>query len=307
MSTRNAAIILILATLMWGFMGVITRGLSSFGMTPMEIVFTRMALSATGLFFLVKLFGKEQLMFRWSDAWLFLLLAGCRVLTDCLLYQSHLLIPLGVCTTLQMTAPYYIVLFSIFLFNEKLNVIRVAALLFGFSGCVLATNALTGGGNMESLGILCAMGSGFAFGAYCVLGKVLPAKGYGSGTVLFWVFLFGSIMVAPFADIGHVINVATSNIEAVAYIAAMVAFTSCIPCYLQLRSMKVLEASKAGAILLCEVVFSTIIGSYLYGEFLNVYQILGIALILGSIMMMDLKWFRNRNKAKESAGAPPVS
>lgn len=305
MSEKASMLALLIATFMWGFIGIVTRELASFGLDAMQITEVRMLLTAVVMFVVLIVFHRDRMWIRLRDVWLFVLFGVVRVVSDVLLFYAQLLIPLGLSTVLQMTAPYYILIFSVFLFHEKLNGFKVAALFMGFFGCVFATGALNGCENLDVLGILCAMGSGLTFGMYCIGGKLLPERGYDSITVLFWVFLFGTAVFTPFVDVVEIVQVAVSDIEAFGWMIMMGVVMAAIPYYMQIKAMENMEAGKSGIILLVEAAVAVVVGAYLYNEVLEPLNIIGILMILASTLIMNLKWhMRNRERRRYRGNHP---
>lgn len=305
MSEKTSILLLLVATFIWGFIGIVTRELSSFGLDSPQITEIRILIPALAMLLILVLFRRDKLMIRLRDVWLFALFGVVRVVSDVLLFHAQVLIPLGISTVLQMTAPYYMLVFSVFLFHEKLNGFKVAALFIGFFGCVFTTGALNGCENLDMLGIVCALLSGLTFGMYCIGGKLLPERGYDSVAVLFWMFLFGTLAMTPFVDVVGIAETAVGNVEALVWILVMGIVMGAVPYYLQIRAMEGMEAGKAGIILLLEAPVAVVVGTILYGEVLEPLNILGIVMVIASIAIMNMKWHIRRRERGRVRGPPP--
>lgn len=287
MTQRTATMLVILATLSWGFMGMVCRKLATYGMTSMEISFLRLFFTTVIVLFVILLFKRSSFRIRKRDIGLLALMGITRCVTDILIYQSQLMIPIGITTVLQNTAPYYIMMFSVFLFKEKIGFTKLMALVIGFSGCIFATGALDGEKHLEILGIVCALGGGFFVSIYDVMSKYIPQKGYDNSTVLFWSFLCGTIFLTPAVNIPHLVGVMSINLEVVMYALVLVVVMSAVPCYMLILAMNVLEAGKTSILLLMEIVFSVCVGAIFYNELLNYVDLLGIALIMFSAILIS--------------------
>ena len=117
-------------------------------------------------------------------------------------------------TLLQMTAPYYVLAFSFFLFKEKVTAKKLFAVLIAFVGCVLVTGVLTGGTEgMNLFGIVCAMLSGLFYSVYIVGCKISSNHGHHPTTTMIYVFLTASLLTIPFANVPHVAGMFLQSIR----------------------------------------------------------------------------------------------
>lgn len=304
MSEKGWIVIIAIVTCLWGFIGIVTRELSANGLDYLQIAQTRMFIGFLAIVLILVVLRRKVMMIRLKDLWLFFFFGITRVITDVLLFHTQLVIPLGLSTVLQMTAAYDILLMSVFVFHEKLNILKIAALVIGFMGCVFATGALESGDNVDMWGVICGLMSGLTFAIFIIGMKLLPEKGYDEMSVLFWLLLIGTVTFAPFVDMMGMMNIAFTNDEALMWMLTMGVLMTAIPYYLQLRGMAHIEAGKAGILLPLEVAMAVVAGTFLYNEIMSPMNFIGIILIVSSTTFIG---FMNNKKCQdpEEEGQPP--
>ena len=135
-------LLIILAGIFWGSMGIFVRKLGTYGFTSVQIVAIRITLAA--LVFSIVLFIRDRSGFRITlrDLPLFLGLGFGSILFFTVCYFTAITImPLSTAAILLYTSPIWIMLMSMLFFREKLNRIKLIALVLAFAGCVLVLSS----------------------------------------------------------------------------------------------------------------------------------------------------------------------
>ena len=132
---------------------------------------------------------------RKKDIWVFLLFAVFKILSDLFLFKAQVLIHLSLSAVLQLTSPYWVLVFCVILFHERVTFRKVFAICMAFFGCMLVTGILSEDISFDTLGITFALLSGFAYATYTVGNKVLMDRGYSYNTVLFFIFLLSTLVL----------------------------------------------------------------------------------------------------------------
>lgn len=304
MSEKAWVLIIAVVTSLWGLIGIVTRELSAHGLDYLQIAQTRMFIGFITILLILIILRKKVMMIKLKDLWLFVFFGITRVITDVLLFYTQLIIPLGLSTVLQMTATYDILLMSIFVFHEKLNVIKIAALVVGFMGCVFATGALEHSDNVDMWGVVCGLISGLTFAIFIIGMKLLPKKGYDEMSVLFWLLLIGSVTFTPFVDTAGMMNIAITNRDALLWMLIMGVAMTAIPYYLQMRGMSHIEAGKAGLLLPLEVAMAVTAGTFIYNEIMSPMNFIGIVLIVSSITFIGFMNNKKHNDPEREEHTP---
>lgn len=287
---KNRALAAVLAAgTFWGTMGFFARSLYAAGFGPLEVAQTRIT---TGLVFVglyILLFNRSQFKVKLKDIWCFLGTGIVSLLLFSTCYFSALnYTSLAVAAILLYTAPFFVMILSLFLFKEKLNGKKIVALLLAFTGCVLVSGV--GGDTAFSWkGILLGLGSGFFYALYSIFGRYAINRGYGAWTMTFYTFLFCSIGCAFLSDwqvIGSTLVNDSSNILWVLGLGFVTAF---LPYVLYSTGLEHMESSKASILASVEPVVSALFGVFVFHEPISALGILGIALVLGAIVVLNVK------------------
>ena len=287
---KNKALFAVLAAgTFWGTMGFFARSLYAAGFGPLEVAQTRITtgLVLVGLYIL--LFNRSQFKIKLKDLWCFLGTGIVSLLLFSTCYFSALnYTSLAVAAILLYTAPFFVMLMSLLLFKEKMNGKKIFALLLAFAGCVLVSGV---GGNEEIswIGILLGLGSGFFYALYSIFGRYAINRGYGAWTMTFYTFLFCSIGCAFLSDwqvIGS--SVQTDN-SVLLWVLGLGFVTAFLPYVLYSMGLENMESSKASILASVEPVVSALFGVFVFHETLTAWGILGILMVLGAIVVLNVK------------------
>ena len=92
-------------------------------MGTMDIVTVRLVICTIGLIVVLGIFRRDQLKIDKKDILFFILVGAAKFLCTATMFQAqtHGNIPLSLSTVLQMTSPYYVMVFAFLLFGEKIT------------------------------------------------------------------------------------------------------------------------------------------------------------------------------------------
>ena len=282
-------LLIILAGCFWGSMGIFVRRLSSYGFTSVQIVSIRVTLAA--LIFSGLLLARDRSGFRISlrDLPLFLGLGFGSILFFTVCYFTTItMMSLSIAAILLYTSPIWIMLMSVLFFREKLNRRKILALILAFAGCILVSGI--SGNGITPVGLLVGLGSGIGYGLYSILGTVALRR-YAPFTVTTYTFLFaaaGSWMICNPGEMIQKFSAAPDLILLLFFCILTALVTAVIPFGAYTLGLQTVEASKAGIIATIEPMVATLIGIVFFSEPLNIFSGLGILLILGAIILLNL-------------------
>lgn len=287
---KNKALFAVLAAgTFWGTMGFFARSLYAAGFGPLEVAQTRIT---TGLVFVglyILLFNRSLFRVKWKDMWCFLGTGIVSLLLFSTCYFSALnYTSLAVAAILLYTAPFFVMLMSLLLFKEKMNGKKVLALILAFTGCVLVSG-VGGDEKFSWIGILLGLGSGFFYALYSIFGRYAINRGYGAWTMTFYTFLFCSVGCAFLCDwqvIGT--SVQTDN-SVLLWVLGLGFVTAFLPYVLYSIGLENMESSKASILASVEPVVSALFGVFVFHETLTAWGILGILMVLGAIVVLNVK------------------
>lgn len=281
--------LIILAGIFWGSMGIFVRRLGEYGFSPIQIVCIRMVLAA--LIFSVIQLVKDPKGFRISlrDIPLFLGLGLGSILFFTVCYFTSItMMSLSTAAILLYTSPIWIMLMSLLFFHEKLTAQKIIALVLAFGGCVLVSGI--SGGGLTLVGLLIGLGSGIGYGLYSILGTVALRR-YTPYTVTTWTFIIaaiGSILISHPADLMAIISFAPSIPDLLGFSLLTALVTAVIPFLAYTLGLRSVEASKAGILATVEPMVATLIGIFVFSEPLTLMSGVGVLLILAAVVILNV-------------------
>ena len=283
-------LLIILAACFWGSMGIFVRKLNTYGFTSIQIVAVRVTLAA--LVFSLILLIKDRKGFKISpkDIPLFLGLGLGSILFFTVCYFAAITImPLSTAAILLYTSPFWIMLMSVLFFHEKLNAVKIIALIMAFGGCVLVSGI--SGEGITFVGLLIGLGSGIGYGLYSILGTI-ALKRYSPYTVTTYTFIIaavGSWFICRPKDMFTKFDSAPNLAWLIFFCFLTALITAVIPFLFYTLGLHMVEASKAGILATVEPMVATIIGIVFFSEQLTILSGLGILLILVAVIILNLK------------------
>ena len=282
----------ILAGILWGMISIFLKPLVSLGLTSVQVMFFRGAVSA--LVLLVFLLIKDRSLLKISprDLWMFLG-TGVLSLTFFSLCYFTTIIEVGtsVAVILLYTSPIFILIFSRFLFKEKITALKVVALVMTFAGCVLVSG-IGGGSSMTARGFIIGLGAGFGYALYSIFSRYALAK-YNFFTVIFYTFVFSAISILPFCNIGGAGEAFT--LRGGLLLLGIAVLCTVLPYFFYTYGLSGLETGKAAILVTVEPLVGTLVGFLLWKEDVSVTKVAGIVLILVAVVLLGLP-SRNDNQ-----------
>ena len=281
--------LIIIAGVFWGLMGLFVRSFTALGFSSAHVAFLRLGVGALIFALIILIKGKSLFRLRLSELPLFLALGICSLsfFTVCY-FKAIELMPLSTAAILLYTSPIWVMLMSALFFKERLTARKLLALVMAFGGCVLVSGISGGGLSLPSL--LCGLGAGIGYALYSILGTVALRK-HEPLTVTFYGFLFGSL--GCFIACGPeslASAMAAAPLSTLIWLIPAAALISAVIPYLSYtQGLKTVEAGKASIIATVEPVVATLVGIVLYREGLSFLAALGIVLVLGAIVLLNIK------------------
>ncbi len=285
-------VLVLIAGVCWGSIGVFTKAIHALGFTEMQMLFVKGVLSAAVLFLLTLVRDRSQLRLKkWTDIRYFIGTGVCSFTFFSWAYMKAVnLTGIGVAAVLLYTAPTFVMLFSLLLFHEKMTKTKGLVLCMTFFGCFLVTGILEGGAQLSGTGILIGLASGVGYALYSIFGTYALRAGYGSLTISFYSFLTAAIcmlfLVEPAEVFGRI--TATGQWPLAVSFALL---TTVVPYLCYTKGLSGLPASRASVTATVEPVVAAILGITLFHEAVTPLKLLGILLVLSSVVLM------NREKA----------
>ena len=284
---RFAPLWVLIAGILWGSMGLFVKSLAALGLSSLSITAFRLTSGSFVMILSFLIFDRSKLKIRLRDLGWFVASAVFSVVAMSVLYFTSInATSMGVAAILLYTAPIFVMLMSCLLFKEKLTSKKLIALVLAFAGCVLVAGMA---GSATTFGILTGLGSGFAYALYSIFGVVL-LKRYHPFTVTVYTFTIAGIVSLLISNPTEQIPVLISGgSSAMVTAVAMGIVTAAIPYLLYTLGLRDMEASRASVLATAEPMVAAILGILVYHEDVTPTKLLGIALILGAILLLNAR------------------
>ncbi|MCQ2527243.1 MAG: DMT family transporter [Lachnospiraceae bacterium] len=297
-----AYIEVIAAGILWGCMGLFVRNLNTLGLATMGIVAIRCFITCILVLLYLAIFKRELLKIKLKDIWCFLGTGFCSVLFFNFCYfKSMTLTSLSIAAILLYTSPAFIMVMSFFLFKEKFNRFKVAALVMTFVGCIFVSglmNTLVNGGNLtlSPAALLLGLGAGFGYALYSIFGRYALERGYHSLTITFYTFLFASVGSLFFTDLPQLASVFTGSIKGCLLCVGIAVFGTLIPYITYTAGLNGMDNGRASVVVSIEPAVATVVSFFVYHENPGIWGLIGIVLVLGAVVLVNMSAAGKRKK-----------
>ena len=276
---------IILSAVCWGCIGLSNRMLTQAGMELGNRVFVRNFGTLVVLTVVFALLHREVFRIKLKHLPIFMASGLVSVLLLSIVYfQCQTMCSLSVAAILLYLAPSFVVLFSAVLWKTPLTKRKLAALGISLLGCVLVSGVLGGGASASWGGIALGVASGLSYASYTVFAHYGLAH-YSSYTMIYWTFLvagLGSVLLADFSALGPVLRQPKGALGCV----LVIVLSTALPYYLYTKGLEGVESGRASIITNIEPVVESLMGVVVFHERMTGWMILGVACVLGAVMLL---------------------
>ena len=286
--TALYTLFIMLAGMFWGMISLFSTPLKNVGVSPGTIVAIRMIGGAIVLIAVFAVKNADYLKIKLKDVWLFI---GTGVISTGLFNYCYFtaleLTSTAVAVVLLYTSPLFVIVMSAIFFKEKITKIKVVSLIMTMLGCVCVTGLIGAKLNGNVFGIVAGLGSGFFYSLYSIFGRVALKK-YNSVTVTIYTFVFAaiaSLFMADFSEFGYLIADYRMALDAVLFVI----ISTVTPFMLYTKGLSKTEAGTAAILVTIEPVVGVIVGFFVFGESTEITKIIGIFLIIGASIVLNIR------------------
>ncbi len=286
---RFAALMVVLSSVIWATGGPVIKILLGYGLTENEIFFSKALFCVISIVIFDMLLRKKVSKIKNKTDLVLLLLCGVVGYLFYGMFYGYAVrrIPISVAVVLVYTAPALVTLFSAVFFKEKLTMVKRMCLLLIMLGCILVTGVFNEGlVTLSFTGVLWGLASGICFAVYSITSSVLMKK-YDVWTVTTYNFLFSLIAISFMVDIPQVLGKVFTNGTLLLTCIYFAVFCGTISNLVYVKAMENISASTAAMITTIEPTTTCIIGFIFFKEEINVFKIIGVALIVGAVIRLN--------------------
>ncbi len=288
MKSKIEGIVLVLiAAVMWGIMGIFVRELQAVGLSSTDITFLRCALAGVALF-IFKGFTDPSC-----------LRVGAKGLVICVMYGTFTYtlgfmgynisverIPVAVATVLMFMSPIWVAILERVVFKEKLEkrtIVIIALCIFG--ACLVANLIATSGDALDPIGIIAGIINGVGVALQLTITKYFQDT-LKKDTMIVYGFLGAAVMLSLFTDFGAIGASLASpqTLETIWNMFGIGILCTMIANYTFVVASNYIAPTTCGILSAVEVVVGALVGYLLYMETLSMLQILGAVIVVLSAM-----------------------
>ena len=206
-------------------------------------------------------------------------------LTAILLNSSYAYLPAGMATSLHFVYPSVVMLVCVLLFRERVNALKLAALVLSMIAVVLMTGRNAGG---QIAGIVLAVASGCSYAFYILFLGRTALKDLPVWTFAFWGSL-GCVIAGTVLGVStHSLDLSGATVKSFSLMLVMVPLQSVLAVRLFQLGVRYTGSTAAALLSTMEPVTSAVLGVALLHETLSAPKIAGCAAIVLSIVLVAL-------------------
>jgi drug/metabolite transporter (DMT)-like permease len=259
---------------------------------PLGLVMLRIT-GALLLFWTLSLFSKQEKVEK-DDLKKMMLLAlfGVAVNQAFFIYGLSLTKPIN-SAIIMVSNPIAVMIFTIFIFKEKITALKLTGLGFGVVGALTLLLFKAHGsfaiGSETIAGDLMTLVNSLSWAVFVVMAKPYMQK-YQTVTVMKWIFLFGFIYICPFG-MSDLLDVQWSTLssQTLFAMAFVVVATTFLAYLLNTYALKALSSSVVSMYIYLQPFLATIIAIILGKDELTVIKVVSASLIISGVYLASRK------------------
>lgn len=298
---RLGYVLALAAAVIWGTLGIFAKLIYAYGIDPIVVVSLRSSLAFIALLISFVILNPSQLRIDIKDIPFFLAFGFIGVTLNHLSYFEALKrISATTAVIILYTAPAFVALGACMFFRERLTKTQMIALIIAFAGCFL----VAGGYDRELIslnpaGILLALLAAITYASYTLLSKYALSK-YSSWTTVLYSFGFGGFFLVCFAgkNLAQVLEFSPT----VWLLVLCIVFGPTVASYVMyVLALHHIKAADAGITCMAEPAAATLLAFLILGETLAGWQLVGAALVLAGIFLIQTKKPEDEPSCREVA------
>jgi len=302
-STRGY-LICVIATFMMSLTGIFISYLSqTYHLPALVLAFWRVLFGVVALFVFFSIFKPSRLNVQ-KRHMRFLLLYGLEIsVFNSLWTISVAMNGAAIATVLAYSSVAFTTFLGKLLFGERLDALKVTAVVLSLLGCVFVSGAYTSSNwQVNPIGVTTGLISGLAYAGYILMGKSASRRGINPWTTLLYTFGFAIPFLLFYNLIHHWLPSGVASIN-LFWLGGSLAGWSTLAFLgmvltiggfgLYMVSLRDLPASVANLIATLEPVMTATWAFLLLGERFNQAQWLGSGMVIAGVMLVRMSETRN--------------
>lgn len=291
MIKRIALLLPIMSGILFGSAGVFIRKLGEFGMDNMTILFSRVFFAILILFIGILVYDRNLFRIRLRDLPVFIGSGLLGMLGINLCYTEAInYLTLSLAAVLLSTAPVFVMLMAAVIFKERITRRKLVCMLLAIAGCAMATGIFDQTVSFSAKGVVLGVLSAIFYALYSICSRIATDRGYHTFTIIFYSVLMLLIVLAPFADIGQLVDFAAQAPAAhMTFYISHSLFTSVLPYVFLTLALMYAEAGIVSILASGgEPVSAVVFGMIFYEEMPTPLAAVGMAVTIAALAALCL-------------------
>ena len=209
----------------------------------------------------------------------------------------------AIAITLQYTAPVWVLLTMVVVGREKASVRRTLAVLLALVGIALTIGLFHSGVKLNLLGLTAALVASFSFSFYNIVGQYLVGRNH-QLRVMVYALLAAALMWLVIDPPWKLVALHMSAGEW-SFLFVFACVSMLLPYSLYFTGLKYLDPTRAVITSCLEPVFAIVFAVIFVHEQLRSLQVLGIVIVLGATVMVQVRGRRADEKGGLRQAAQP--
>ncbi len=289
---------IVAATICWGVTAAAIKLLFR-GQTvdPLTLVVVRAYLASTTLLLALLATGRERLRIDARQAGLAAVIGiGGLLVNNYLYFQAIHLTSVATALLLQYQAPIVVALYAALVQRHRLSKRVILSLILTLCGCALIVRVYDPSVLRPNLpGVLAGIGTAFAFAFYILTSRV-ALKSMGAWTLLTYAYTAASLVWAVILPPWRLFTMGFA-VETWGAFVAIATLGTVVPFGLFISGLRYLPPTQASIISMLEPVVAAVAAFLILGEILLPVQLLGGALVLGGVVLVETREDSGRDHA----------
>ncbi|MBM2839952.1 MAG: hypothetical protein HW412_480 [Bacteroidetes bacterium] len=277
------------AATLWGISATVAKFLLNQNVETILIVQTRVTFSAVLLLLFYLIFKPHLLRASLNDLWQFALLgvigvAGANFTYYFTIKESTV----ATAIILQYTAPLFVMVYTTLVGAERFTLVKLVAAVVSLTGCVLAVGAYdTSVLKLSGAGLVSGIGSMICFAFLSIFARHVLQR-YNVWTMTVYSFVFASLFWLVINPPAMIVEQSPSA-AAWGGLLVLAIISVLVPHSLFFAGMQHVVASRAVITSTFEPVVAMTSAAVFLGELLQPLQVVGAVLVVGAILLLQLR------------------
>lgn len=290
-TSAKGYLLVLIATALMSLTGILIKYLLvDFKMLPLNLAFLRVLIVAVALGLVLVVFKRRSFRVEMRHMLYLVVMGVVGVGLHQLAWVSSVnLNGAAVATVLVYINPTIVALISVRFLGETLDRSKIIALVLTLVGMILVAQMYDPKNlQLNGLGLLVGLGTGVTWATYALLGRYISRR-YSPWASLFFAFLFGALFLLPLQIFGGSVLGLGTQWSGWGILFFLALGPTLVGFGLYTMGLSQIPASVVTLIATLEPVFSIVFAFFLFHEVLDLFQLVGAALILLAVILLRPK------------------